>query len=425
MTFVEELKQRGLLQDAMPGLEEFMETNQMKGYIGYDPTAPSLTIGNLVTVMMLVHLQRHGHTPVVLFGGATGRVGDPSGKDAERKLLPEEVIEANLENQKKQFANLLNFDSGDHKALMVNNYDWFKDIYFIDFLRDAGKHLTVNYMMSKESVKRRIETGLSFTEFSYQLLQGYDFFHLNSEHDVNLQMGGSDQWGNITTGAELVRRKSGGNVFAATCPLLTKSDGTKYGKSEGNNVWLDPNMTSPYKFYQFMLNTTDEDVSGQLRIFSLRPIAEIEEILSKHQEDPGRRLAQKTLAEDVTKLVHGDAEYEKAVEASSILFGKGTAETLKSLDEKTLLDVFSGVDIHRISKEALTEGINIIDLLANTTSICQSKGEARRDLKGNAISINKEKITDPDYQVSNNHLLSEKYIIGQKGKKRYHLLILE
>ncbi|MCB0736908.1 MAG: tyrosine--tRNA ligase [Bacteroidetes bacterium] len=425
MTFIEELKLRGLLQDMIPGTEEFIENNEVKGYIGYDPTAPSLTIGNLVTIMMLVHLQRHGKTPVVLFGGATGRVGDPSGKDAERKLLPEDVIEANLANQVGQFKRLLNFEDGHNKAITVNNYDWFKNIGFIEFLRDAGKHLTINYMMSKESVKRRIETGLSFTEFSYQLLQGYDFYHLYENHGVNLQLGGSDQWGNITTGTELVRRKSGGEVYAAVCPLLTKADGSKFGKSEGGNVWLDPKMTSPYKFYQFFMNAADADVEKMLKIFSLRPIEEILEIIEQHNADPGRRYGQKILAEDATILVHGEEELQKAQDATSLLFGKGTAETLMKLDEETLLSIFDGVPTFHISKTELSAGINIIELLATNTSILSSKGEARREIKGNAISINKTKVTKEDHQVTNADLLNNKYMLVQKGKKNYNLLIAE
>lgn len=421
MTFLQELEARGLLQDNTPGVDELLQKEHVKGYIGYDPTAPSLTIGNLVTIMMLVHLQRHGHTPVVLFGGATGRVGDPSGKDAERKMLDIETIEKNLAHQKAQFNHILRFDQGDNKVEMTNNYDWFKDIGFLDFLRDAGKHLTVNYMMSKESVKRRIETGISFTEFSYQLLQGYDFYHMNQNMGVKLQMGGSDQWGNITTGTEFIRRKSSGQAHAITCPLLTKSDGTKFGKSEGQNIWLDRDMTSPYKFYQFFLNATDDDAPKFLKIFSLRPLAEIEEIIESNQNNPN--YIKRVLAEDITKFVHSEEDLIRAQDVSRILFGKATTDELTSMSEKEILEAFDGVPVFEITKSELENGINIIDLIATETTICPSKSEARRQLKGNAISVNKQKVTSAEATVSNSDLISDQFILIQNGKKNHHLLV--
>jgi len=423
MTLLEELKERGLLQDHTPGVEELLSKEQVKGYIGYDPTAPSLTIGNLVTIMMLVHLQRHGHIPVVLFGGATGRVGDPSGKDAERKMLDIETIDKNLEHQKKQFEHILRFDQGDNRAIMTNNYDWFKDIGFLDFLRDAGKHLTVNYMMSKESVKRRIETGISFTEFSYQLLQGFDFYHLHKNEGVKLQMGGSDQWGNITTGTEFIRRKTSGEAHAITCPLLTKSDGSKFGKSEGQNIWLDRNLTSPYKFYQFFIKAPDADTAKFFKIFSLRPIEEINEILDANMEK-NPNYVKKLLAEDLTTFVHGEEDLKKAQEITRILFGKGTLEELAAIPANEIEDAFSGVPVFRISREELSAGIGIMDLLAGTTDICPSKSEARRRIKGNAISVNKVKLSNPDEVINTSNLLSDKLILIQNGKSNNHLITL-
>lgn len=423
MTLLEELKERGLLQDHTPGVEELLKKEQVKGYIGYDPTAPSLTIGNLVTIMMLVHLQRHGHTPVVLFGGATGRVGDPSGKDAERKMLDIETIDKNLEHQKKQFQHILRFDQGDNKAIMTNNYDWFKDIGFLDFLRDAGKHLTVNYMMSKESVKRRIETGISFTEFSYQLLQGFDFYHLHKNEGVKLQMGGSDQWGNITTGTEFIRRKTSGEAHAITCPLLTKSDGSKFGKSEGQNIWLDRNLTSPYKFYQFFIKARDADIANFFRIFSLRPLEEINEILDANMEKNPNYI-KKLLAEDLTTFVHGEEDLKKAQEITRILFGKATTDELASMSDIELQEAFEGVPIFKVSEKELSDGISIIDLLADSTSICPSKSEARRNIKGNAISLNKMKIGNADQVITKDNLINGKFILVQNGKKNHHLIML-
>lgn len=423
MTLVEELRERGLLQDIIPGTEEVLEKETIKAYIGYDPTAPSLTIGNLVTIMLLVHLQRHGHVPVVLFGGATGRVGDPSGKDAERKLLDVEVIEENLARQKSQFNNLLKFEGVDNAAVMVNNYDWFRDIGFLEFLRDAGKHLTVNYMMSKESVKRRIESGISFTEFSYQLLQGFDFYHMYEEMGVKMQMGGSDQWGNITTGTEFIRRKTGGEAYALTCPLLTRADGTKFGKSEGQNIWLDPNMTSPYKFYQFFLNTTDEEAAKYLLIFSISPLDELKEVIREHGDKPGARIAQKRLAEDVTSLLHGAESVQKAQDISRILFGKASTDDLAQMSDQDLIDAFDGLPIHHNSKDQLD--VTLLNFLAENTSICSSKGEARRALKGNAISVNKEKIRDSERNMNSFEPMNGRFLLIQNGKKNHHLVILD
>ncbi|MBI1184990.1 tyrosine--tRNA ligase [bacterium] len=421
MTLLQELRARGLLQDHTPGVEELLTNEKVKGYIGYDPTAPSLTIGNLVTIMMLVHLQRHGHTPVVLFGGATGRVGDPSGKDAERKMLDIETIEHNLAHQQKQFQHILRFDQGDNEALLTNNYNWFKDISFLDFLRDAGKHLTVNYMMSKESVKRRIETGISFTEFSYQLLQGYDFYHMYQNMGVKLQMGGSDQWGNITTGTELIRRKVSGEAFAITCPLLTKADGTKFGKSEGQNIWLDPEMTSPYKFYQFFINATDDDAPRFFRIFSLRSIEEIEQIIADNAQNPNQ--LKRTLAEDVTKFVHGEEALEKAIATSQILFGKGTKELLFSMSEKEMLETFEGVPTFEVEAAKFADGLSILDLLGVETQILCSKGEAKREIKGNAISLNLQKVGSDSLVVAKDDLINGKFLVVNRGKRNFHLVV--
>ncbi|MGB0430684.1 MAG: tyrosine--tRNA ligase [Bacteroidia bacterium] len=423
MTLLQELKERGLLQDHTPDVEQLLKSEKVKGYIGYDPTAPSLTIGNLVTVMLLVHLQKYGHTPIALFGGATGRVGDPSGKDAERKMLDIDVLEHNLEHQKKQLQKILRFAEGDNQLEIVNNYDWFQGIGFLDFLRDAGKHLTVNYMMSKESVKRRIETGISFTEFSYQLLQGYDFYHMYKSMGVKLQMGGSDQWGNITTGSEFIRRKVGGEAHAITCPLLTKSDGTKFGKSEGQNIWLDPEMTSPYKFYQFFLNVTDADAPRFFKIFSLRPIDEINQIIEETQTNPNQ--LKRTLAEDITTFVHGTEDLVKAQEISKILFGRGTTETLSKMSEAELLDTFGGVDTYEIDKTKVESGLSILDLLAIETQILKSKGEARREIKGNAMSLNLGKIKSDELVVKNEFLLNGKFLIVNKGKKNFNLVIVK
>lgn len=425
--FIEELRWRGMVHDMTPGTEDQLQKEMTLGYIGFDPTADSLHIGNLVPVMLLVHLQRCGHKPIVLVGGATGRVGDPSGKTEERQLLSVEDINHNLECQKSQLMKFLNFTEGENKAEVVNNYDWFREFLFLDFIRDVGKHITVNYMLAKDSVKKRLDTGMSFTEFSYQLVQGYDFYWLYKNMGCKLQLGGSDQWGNIVTGTELIRRKSfdegvtDAEAFALTCPLVTKSDGSKFGKSEGGNVWLDPAKTSPYKFYQYWLNVSDEDAEKFIRYFTLFSREEIGELTKAHQEAPHTRILQKALARDVTIRVHSEADYEMAVEASGILFGKGTTEVLKRLPEDVLLNVFEGVPQSDVARKELESGIGIVDFLSGSTNIFNSKGEARRMLKDNGVSLNKEKITE-DYQVGVQDLLNDKYLLLQKGKRNYYLV---
>ncbi len=421
MDFIEELKWRGMIHDVMPGTEEQLKKEMTAGYIGFDPTADSLHIGSLATIMLLVHFQRAGHKPVVLVGGATGMVGDPSGKTAERQLLDVDSLNRNLEGQKNQLMNFLDFNCGENSAIVVNNYDWFKGYEFLEFIRDIGKHITVNYMMAKDSVKKRLEAGLSFTEFTYQLVQGYDFLWLYENKNCKLQMGGSDQWGNITTGTELIRRKIGGEAFALTTPLLTKSDGGKFGKTEGGNVWLDPERTSPYAFYQFWLNTSDEDAEKYIKVFTLYHREEIEEIINKHREEPHRRELQKALAKEITIRVHSEEDYNTAVEASQILFGKGTTEMLRKLDEKTLLSVFEGVPQFEVDKDVVNSNTGIIDFLAEKTNIFTSKGEARRMLKDNGVAVNKEKVRDT-YVFSEKDLLNDKYILVQKGKKNYFLV---
>lgn len=424
--FVEELKWRGMIHDIMPGTEEQLIKEPTAGYVGFDPTASSLTIGNLVTIMLLVHFQKAGHKPYALIGGATGLIGDPSGKSEERNMLSEEILLNNQAGIKKQLEKFLDFDCGDSSAEIVNNYDWFKDFTFIGFMRDVGKHLTVNYMMAKDSVKKRLETGISFTEFSYQLLQGYDYFHLNKNKNLKLQMGGSDQWGNITAGTELIRRLGGSEAFALTCPLITKADGTKFGKSAGQNIWLDPELTSPYQFYQFWLNAADEDASKWIRIFTLLSKEEIEAIEKEHAEAPHNRAIQKALAEDITIRVHSVEEYENAVKASNILFGKSTAEDLKALNEKTLLSVFEGVPQVEINKSNYEETENVTDLISvvSNSLICKSKGEARKLINQGGVSINKEKLDNHDQKVEF-ELLQGKYLVVQKGKKNYFLLTVE
>jgi len=410
-----------MVHDIMPGTEELLNKGITAGYIGFDPTASSLTVGNLVQVMILVHFQNAGHKPVALVGGATGMIGDPSGKSEERKLLSEETLLHNQNCVKKQLSKFLSF-TGENAAEVVNNYDWFKDFSFIGFLRDVGKHLTVNYMMSKESVKKRLETGISFTEFSYQLLQGYDYLHLYKTKNCRLQMGGSDQWGNITAGTELIRRMEGGEAFALTTPLLTKADGTKFGKSEGGNIWLDPALTSPYKFYQFWLNSADDDAKKFIRIFTLKTKEEIEALEKEHDAAPHLRILQKALAEEITIRVHSKEDYETAVKASEILFGKSTTEDLESLDESTLLSVFEGVPQVEITRELLTETATVTDLLSVATGnvIFSSKGEARKMITGGGVSINKVKI-DSEQRIDYK-LLQDKYLLVQKGKKNYFLL---
>lgn len=421
--FVEELRWRGMIHDIMPGTEEQFLKQTATAYVGFDPTADSLHIGHLVGIMMLSHLQRSGHRPIVLLGGATGMIGDPSFKSQERKLLTLEEIQHNQACIKKQLSRFMDFETeAENKALVLNNYDWNSKWSFLDFIRDVGKHITVNYMMAKDCVKKRIETGLSFTEFSYQLLQAYDFKYLYENYGCKLQMGGSDQWGNITCGTELIRRTLSGEAFAMTCPLITKADGSKFGKTEKGNVWLDAEKTSPYAFYQFWLNVSDDDAKKFIRIFTFFTKDKIEALEKQHDEAPNLRTLQKALAKDITIRVHGEEEYNKAVEASEILFGKGTTDTLKRLDSATFLSVFEGVPTFEVSKEEILQGINIIDLLAEKTQILASKGEVRRALKENSLSVNKEKVKE-DFVTSNNDLLNSQYILVQKGKKNYFIIV--
>lgn len=423
MNLVEELKWRGLFHDMMPGTEEFLLENPSAGYIGFDPTADSLHIGHLVQIILLSHLRRAGHTAIAVIGGATGMVGDPSFKKAERNLLDEETLNKNIEGIYSQIDGLLKKAGGKGSYEMVNNYDWMKDFSFLEFIRDVGKHITVNYMLSKDSVKNRMETGISFTEFSYQLLQGYDFLHLYNEKNVRLQMGGSDQWGNIVTGTELIRRSAQGKAYALTTPLITKSDGGKFGKSEDGSVWLDPEQTSPYKFYQWWINTPDEEAADYIKKFTFLEEQEINTLIAQHKEDPGRRILQQRLAQEITTFVHDETAYKTAVEASGILFGKSTKENLLSLSESDILDVLEGVPVHTISKSAL-EDLNPIDFLSEATGILNSKGEARRALKENSVSVNKEKINESS-SISEADLLMDKYIVVQRGKKNYFLVKCE
>src|SRR6056297_3851412 len=428
--FIEEVNWRGMVHDLMPGTQEHLNESPRAAYVGIDPTADSLHIGHLVGVMMLRHFQLAGHKPVALIGGATGMIGDPSGKSQERNLLDEPTLRHNQQCIQNQLEKFLDFKSdAPNAAVLVNNYDWMKEFTFLEFIRDIGKHITVNYMMAKDIVKKRLgeesKSGMSFTEFTYQLVQGFDFLHLYKTLGCKLQMGGSDQWGNITTGTELIRRKTGGEAFAMTCPLITKADGTKFGKTEEGNVWLDPERTSPYKFFQFWLNTSDEDAERYIKIFTLIPEDEIQKLAAEHREKPHLRLLQKKLAEEITTMVHSREDYEMAVEASQIVFGKGTAEQLRKLNESTFLSVFEGVPQFSVSKAELKTGINIIDLLAEKTSVFSSKGELRRTIKGNGLSINKEKIGDPELIVDTNFLIDDKYILAQKGKKNYYLIIAE
>ncbi len=425
MNFIEELRWRGMIHDVMPGTEELLNKEMVTAYLGIDPTADSLHIGHLVGVMMLKHLQMSGHKPLALVGGATGMIGDPSVKSQERNLLDEETLRHNQACIKNQLAKFLDFESKNANAAeIVNNYDWMKEFSFLGFIRDIGKHITVNYMMAKDSVKKRLSgdgEGMSFTEFTYQLVQGYDFLHLYQNKNCKLQMGGSDQWGNITTGTELIRRKAGGEAFALTCPLITKADGGKFGKTESGNIWLDPEKTSPYQFYQFWLNCSDADAAKYIRIFTLFSQAEVAEMEKQHNEAPHLRILQKALAEDITIRVHSKADFDAAVEASEILFGKGTTETLKNLDERMFLSVFEGVPQSEVALSEIEAGINIVDLLAEKTQIFSSKGDARRSLKENAVAINKEKVADT-LTINKEHLLNQKYILIQKGKKNYFLI---
>jgi tyrosyl-tRNA synthetase len=418
--FIEELKWRGMLHDVMPGTEDELQKGMVRGYIGFDPTADSLGVGNLVQIMSLLHFQQCGHKPMALIGGATGMVGDPSGKSAERNLLDEETLRHNQACQQKQIEKFLNFDCGANSAEMVNNYDWFKSFGFLEFIRDVGKHISVNYMMAKDSVKNRLETGMSFTEFSYQLVQGYDFYFLWKNKGVMLQMGGSDQWGNIVTGTELIRRKDGGQAFALTTPLIKKADGTKFGKTESGNIWLDPKRTSPYKFYQFWLNASDADVSTYIRIFTLMTREEIEALESEQAQDPSKRPMQKALAKDITCRVHSMADYESAVAASDILFGKSTDEDLRKLSSETLMEIFEGVPQGDVSREELSAGLSIVDALVKS-GFMKSNGEARRALQEGSISVNKVKV-DAERMLSTADVLAGGVVLLQRGKKNYFLL---
>ena len=430
MNFVEEIKWRGMLHQMMPGTEELFEKEQVTAYVGIDPTADSLHIGHLCGVMMLRHLQRAGHKPIALVGGATGMIGDPSGKSQERNLLDEETLAHNVSCIKKQLAHFLDFESdAPNRAELVNNYDWMKDFKFLDFARDIGKHITVNYMMAKESVQKRLNgearDGLSFTEFTYQLLQGYDFLHLYQTKNCKLQMGGSDQWGNITTGTELIRRTLGAEAeaFALTCPLITKSDGRKFGKTESGNVWLDPKRTTPYTFYQFWLNVADDEAERYIKIFTSLSHEEIDAAIAEHRQDPGRRTLQKLLGREITTMVHSQKDYETAVEASNILFGKATKENLLKLDEATLLAVFEGVPMFEVDKDKVL-GARAVDLLAETTKCFASKGEMRKLTQGGGVSANKEKLDAFDREITSDDLINGKYIIVQRGKKNYFLIIV-
>ena len=428
--FIEELKWRGMLQDMIPGTEEALQKEHVAAYVGIDPTADSLHIGHLCGIMMLKHLQNCGHKPIALIGGATGMIGDPSGKSLERNLLDEETLRHNQQCIKNQLAKFLDFESDiPNKAELVNNYDWMKDFTFLEFARKVGKLITVNYMMAKDSVKKRLNgearDGMSFTEFTYQLLQGYDFLHLYQTKNCKLQMGGSDQWGNITTGTELIRRTCGGEAYALTCPLITKSDGVKFGKTESGNVWLDPEKTSPYKFYQFWLNVSDDDAKRYIKIFTTLDKETIDALIAQHDEAPNMRLLQKRLAEEITVMVHSRSEYEAAVEASQILFGNATSDALRKLDEKTFLAVFDGVPTYNVAKAKFAEGINVLDLLAGETDIFPSKGELKRTIKGNGMSINTEKYSDEAGIINADSLINGKYLLVQKGKKNYFLVIAE
>jgi tyrosyl-tRNA synthetase len=421
--FIAELTWRGMVHDIMPGTEEALNKKVSSGYIGFDPTADSLHVGHLVQIMTLVHFQRAGHKPFALVGGATGMVGDPSGKSKERNLLDAETLQHNVKCVQQQLAKFLDFETGENAAEMVNNYDWFQHMSFLDFIRDVGKHISVNYMLSKDSVKSRLETGMSFTEFSYQLVQGYDFYYLNTHKQCILQLGGSDQWGNIVTGTELIRRKSGGEAYAVTTPLIKKADGTKFGKTEGGSVWLDPEKTSPYEFYQFWLNSSDADSVNYVRIFTLKSKEEIAQLEQLHNEAPHLRILQKAIAEDITVRVHGTEALQTAIAASAILFGKSTEEDLRALPEKDFFAVFAGVPQATISKEEFGDSFSIVDALAGKTGFLSSNGEARRELKANAISVNKQKV-DETFSLTPSQLIHGKYVLLGKGKKNNYILIV-
>ncbi len=428
--FIEELRWRGMIHDMIPGTEEMMAKEKVSAYLGIDPTADSLHIGHLVGVMMLRHLQLAGHRPIALIGGATGMIGDPSMKSAERKLLDEETLRHNQESIKAQLSKFLDFDSDkENAAVLVNNYDWMKEFSFLEFIRDIGKHLTVNYMMAKDSVKKRLSgesrEGMSFTEFSYQLLQGYDYLHLYRHYGCKLQMGGSDQWGNITTGTELIRRKDSGEAYALTCPLITKADGGKFGKTESGNVWLDPERTSPYAFYQFWLNVSDDDAAKYIKIFTTLEKSEIDNLIQQQEAEAHLRPLQRRLAEEITVMVHSREEYEAAVEASNILFGRGTKEQLQKLSAKMVASVFEGVPQFELEGSKLDEGLKLIDLLTDETDILPSKGEMRKLVKANGLSLNKEKVADSEMLVTKAELIAERYLLVQKGKKNYFLITIK
>ena len=423
MNFIQELKWRGMIHDIMPGTEEALLKGPVSGYIGFDPTSDSLHIGSLVQIMTLVHFQRAGHSPIALIGGATGMVGDPSGKSQERNLLDEQTISENIKGVKRQLEKFLSFE-GANSAEIVNNYDWFKSMNFLEFIRDVGKHIPVNYMMAKDSVKSRLESGMSFTEFTYQLVQGYDFYHLNQYKNCIVQLGGSDQWGNIVTGTELIRRKSGGTAFAVTTPLIKKADGTKFGKTESGNVWLDREKTSPYAFYQYWLNTSDADAKNFIKIFTLFTQEEINQMQDEHDAAPHMRNLQRLLAEDITKRVHGNEAYEQAVNASKILFGKSTQEDLLRLSSEAFLEIFEGVPQASLSRKELQAGLSIVDVLASKTGFLSSNGEARRALKANSISVNKEKVTD-SFELNESNLINNKYLLLGKGKKSNFIVVVE
>lgn len=428
--FVKELQWRGMIHDIMPGTEELLEKELVTAYLGFDPTADSLHIGHLCGVMMLRHLQNCGHKPLALIGGATGMIGDPSGKSQERNLLDEETLRHNVACIKKQLNKFLDFDSdAPNRAELVNNYDWMKDFSFLDFVRDIGKHITVNYMMAKESVQKRLNgearDGLSFTEFTYQLIQGYDFLYLNEHKGCKLQIGGADQWGNMTTGAELIRRTNGRECYALTCPLVKKADGTKFGKTEKGNIWLNPEYTSPYAFYQFWMNTSDEDAKRYIKIFTLIGKEEIDSLIAEQDKDPGQRVLQKRLAKELTVMIHSEEDYNTAVEASNILFGKSTKESLLKLDEKTLLEVFDGVPQYNITRDELVNGVKAIELFTEKANIFPSKGEMRKLTQGGGVSINKERLTQPDLVITADDLIDGKYLLVQRGKKNYYLVICQ
>ncbi len=426
MNFIEELRWRGMIHNITPGTEEQLKKEMTSGYIGFDPTADSLHIGSFAQIILLKRFQMAGHKPIVLIGGATGMIGDPSERSQERNLLDENTLKKNLEGIKKQLMKFLDFEKGENKAELVNNYDWMKEHSFLNFIRDIGKHITVNYMIAKDSVKKRLgedsKAGMSFTEFSYQLVQGYDFYWLYNKMNCKLQMGGSDQWGNITTGTELIRRKTGGEAYAFTIPLITKSDGGKFGKTEQGNVWLDPKYTSPYRFYQFWLNTSDEDAENYIKVFTLIERKEIERLIKEHQQAPHLRILQKRLAGELTEIVHSKEELDRAIDASQILFGKGTTESLIKLDEDTFLSIFEGVPQYEVDNLSFKQGIKIIDLLTDLAPIFPSKGELRRMVNGGGLNINKEKIVNAEIVISSKNLLNNKYLLIQKGKKNYYIL---